>query len=107
MGFGDFLDICHGDLVVGVRVERDVVLVGVEFVVDEDGAGDEAAALMPVVERGELLVVVFVAEVLFQLVDVGLDAVVAGLAFLVVEVAKTIPLGRALRVELDCIDRSN
>lgn len=101
---GDGLDVVDGDLVRVVGVEGAAGFVGVLFEVDEDAAGDHAAALVPVVERGEVLVRVPVGVVgLRELLGVGFGAVVAAAGRLVVEMDERVPLGAALGVELDLV----
>jgi hypothetical protein len=99
----DLFDIIGCKRVGVVRVELDTFLVCISLPIDEYSSRDEAATLVPVVQSGQLLIVVFVAVLLLQLFNVGLNTVVAFGTFLVVEVAQTVPLAGALSVELDFI----
>lgn len=55
------------------------------------------------VQRRQFLLAVFVAELLRQLFGIGLNAIVTLRAILVMDVAETVPLARALGVELELI----
>ena len=106
------LDIFRRERVGVERIELDPILIGVALVVDENTPCNETATLVPVVQRRQLLITVFIAKLLRQLFGVGLNAVVALGALLVVDMAKTVPLARALGVELElvvvavCVQRS-
>lgn len=89
---GYLLDVIGGKRVSIVRVELYPFLVGVTLVVDEDTSGDKPATLVPVVQRGNLLVTVLVTELLRQFFGAGLNAIVAFGTFLMVNVAQTVPL---------------
>lgn len=88
--------------VCGVRLALSE-LTGITFVVDEHPTSDKATAVVPVVERRQLHLLVLIAVILGQLLDVGLDAIVTRLTWLVVEMAERVPLAGALRVELDLV----
>ena len=89
-----------------VRVEArvlDAFGLGVGFVVEQDAAADEAAALVPVFEGRQCAGPVDTAKVLRQVGDRGLRAIVAGAGGLVEEVAQAVPLAAALGVEFELV----
>jgi len=96
-------DVLDRDIVGIERIELDPVLVGISLVIDKDTARNKTATLVPVIQRWELLIMVLIAMVLGQFLHVRLNAVVAHGAFLVVEVAQTVPLTGALGIELDFV----
>lgn len=79
----------------------DTLCIGVGLVVEKNAAGDETAALVPVVEGRKGLFRIVIAKILCQRFLGRDDALIGFCGWLVGKVAETVPLTAALSVEFN------